>query len=167
MIKEKFMKKILLTVCVCLTAVFTANAQPFTWAEVVNLFSQGVEEGGEAMEKQFADMGIGMNINTAYDKATKTYEVILYFKDPSIVEGITQQILESGKASFIIGFMQTTINESGKETLIEIMKAMEREHGKIKVVYSTRSNGKTLNKEAIITADDMRSIAARQFGISY
>lgn len=158
------MKKFFLTLCMCF-AVMTASAQTLTWDDVVDIFQDIMAESGSEIEYELASVGADCNFSSSYNQTQKSFDMDFNFYDPDLVETLTNSDLTEVKNSFIYSFIASAVEDGDTTGLKEILKAMERNNGKIKMVFKALKNGQPISKSVTITAADLKNNASNDFGV--
>ena len=160
------MKKLFLTLCMCF-AVMTASAQTVTWNDVVEIFQEIINESGSEIEYELASVGADCKFSSSYNKAQKSFDMVFNFYDPSLVDSLSNSDLTEVKNSFVYAFVSSAIDDGDTTGLKEILKAMERNDGKIKLIFKAVKKGQPVLRSVTITSADLKSAARNNFGVRF
>lgn len=158
------MKKVFLTLSLCL-AFITMSAQSFTWEQVVDIFEESIDEIGGDIEDQMGAMGIDLDIDTDYNKATKTFEIYFDFDMPEIVNAMDKNMLNQFRDVFVSSFISSAMDDPA--TLKSLLNAMDKANGKLKIIFQAKSGAKLIQKDVVVTAKDLKSFATKNYGVKF
>ena len=160
------MKKLFLTLCMCF-AVMTASAQTLTWNDIVEIFQEVMSESGSEYEEAFASVGADCKFSSSYNKAQKTLEMVFNFYEPDLVEIFTDSDLAEFKNNFAYGFVGTALANGDTNVIKMILNVMERNNGKIKIIFKSVNKGQPISKSTTVTAADLKNVARNNFGVRF
>lgn len=146
------MKKIFLSLCLCLMAV-CMNAQSLTWDNFVNTVNSTLSGSAPVFKEVYQSMGLDCDVDVYFNKAANEFVIETKFDDGRILDYIDAASLEPIKQSFVESYIQE-LTPTG--SLDDTISLLEKNNGKFVFLYTGDKNGQKVSKQVDITADDFK-----------
>lgn len=151
------MKKVIFTLLMSLLCV-PLNVMAMTWDEASDIMYYIMAHLAED-EKQFLiDNNLGSDVDLGYVTKDKCIDYVVVLNNAQAVKSMSESELKEN-AEETISVLVELLQREGLSFFNEILSAMQREGGNIRICYKAWDKGEPVRKAMIFHANDLKRIA--------